>query len=272
MHLSEIHIYPVKSCGGIALEAVQLDRFGPAGDRRWMVVDEAGGFLSQRQLPAMALLRVAPRDDGSLHLQCAGDLGDGGHCEVPLPGEAAPLRPVTVWSDTVLARDAGDGAAAWLTGVLGRACRLVYMPPDCERRVDGAYARHGQAVGFADGFPLLLIADASLGELNLRLAADGKPAVPMNRFRPNLVVSGCAPFAEDGWRRLRIGALEFEVAKPCARCAIPSIDQATGQRDPHINRALAAFRRVGGEILFGQNLLYRAAGALALGDTVTVLE
>ncbi|GAB3292388.1 MOSC domain-containing protein [Parahaliea aestuarii] len=267
MQLSEINIYPVKSCAGIALEAVQLDRFGPRGDRRWMVVDEQGGFLSQRQLPAMALVRVTPRADGGLQLS----RGDS-QCEVDLPGSGSPPRQVTVWSDALTARDAGDAAANWLEGVLGRACRLVYMPDDCERPVDGTYARHGETVGFADGFPLLLISAASLDELNRRLRADGNPAVPMNRFRPNFVVSGCEPFAEDSWRRIRIGALEFDVAKPCARCAIPSIDQASGQRDPHINRALAAFRRFDREILFGQNLLYRDAGIVQVGDAVSVLE
>lgn len=267
MQLSEINIYPVKSCGGIALEAVQLDRFGPRGDRRWMVVDEQGGFLSQRQLPAMALVRVMSRGEGGLQLS-----GGDRHCEVALPGAGSPPRQVTVWSDTVTARDAGDAAATWLEGVLGRPCRLVYMPEDCERPVDVAYARHGETVGFADGFPLLLISAASLDELNRRLQADGKPAVPMNRFRPNFVVSGCEPFAEDSWRRIRIGTLEFDVAKPCSRCAIPSIDQASGERDPHINRALAAFRRFDREILFGQNLLYRGTGSVQVGDLVSVLE
>lgn len=265
--LSGIHLYPVKSCAGLDLNTVKLDRFGPSGDRRWMVVDSDGQFLSQRQVPAMALIRVQPLDDGGLLLE-SGETG----CRVARPGDDARELPATVWSDRVAAADAGNDVAAWLTQVLGRHCRLVYMPDEARRLVDTDYARQGETVGFADGFPLLLISEGSLAELNARLQAAGHPAVPMNRFRPNLVVSGCAPFAEDGWKRVAIGDVELEVAKPCARCAIPSIDQSTAQRDPYINRALAAFRRFDRQIMFGQNLLYRHPGKLRTGDPVTVLE
>jgi uncharacterized protein YcbX len=151
---------------------------------------------------------------------------------------------------------------------LGLPCRLVYMPDSCQRLVDGHFARDGETVSFADGFPLLLISQASLDDLNRKL----DNPVPMNRFRPNLVVNGCDPFAEDGWRRIRIGDVEFDVAKPCSRCVIPSIDQATAQRDGQINRVLAGFRRFNGQVLFGQNLLYQRAGTLTLGDSVEVLD
>ena len=142
------------------------------------------------------------------------------------------------------------------------------MPDTCNRLVDGLYARDGETVSFADGFPLLLISQASLDDLNSRL---DKP-VPMNRFRPNLVVNRCDRFAEDGWRRILIGDVEFDVAKPCSRCVIPCIDQATAQRDAQINRVLASFRRFNGQVMFGQNLLYRHAGTLTLGDPVEVLD
>jgi MOSC domain-containing protein len=175
---------------------------------------------------------------------------------------------VRVWADEVAAVDAGEGAARWLGRLLRQDCRLVFMPPQTRRPVDPHYARRGETVSFADGFPLLLVSEASLAALNARLAQP----VPMNRFRPNLVVAGCEAFAEDRWRRIRIGALELDVVKPCSRCAIPAIDQATGQRDPEINRALAAFRRFEGQILFGQNLLHAGPGALRRGDPVEVLE
>lgn len=262
MHLSGIYIYPVKSCAGLQLKTTGLDRFGPEGDRRWMVVGESGDFITQRDLPRMALIRATPAA-GGLQLRC----GNAG-VEVDTPAAGQPLRRVRVWSDHVQARDAGDDAAVWLSEQLGRACRLVYMPAESVRRVDGAYAREGETVGFADGFPLLLVSQASLDDLNSRLPAP----VPMNRFRPNLVISGCEPFAEDGWQCIRIGAITFDVAKPCARCVIPSIVQETAERDRHINRALAAYRRVNGQVLFGQNLLYRQAGRLAVGDTVEVLD
>lgn len=260
--LSAIHIYPVKSCAGIDLEGVSLDRFGPSGDRRWMVVDASGRFISQRELARMALVRVSQLPGGGLLLS----LGDT-ECSVAVPGPAAPFIEVTVWDDSLNAVDAGDGAAAWLSEVLATDCRLVYMPDETRRAVDPDYAKKGETVSFADGFPLLLISEASLGALNERLPH----AVPMNRFRPNLVVSGCGPFAEDGWSRIRIGAVEMDVAKACSRCAIPSIDQATGERDRYINRALAEFRRFDRQILFGQNLLYQGGGELRRGDPVEVL-
>lgn len=262
MHLSGITIYPVKSCAGISLDSVMLDRFGPVGDRRWLVVDERGRFVSQREQARMALIRVEQVKEG-VHLS----MGESS-CRAAIPGPDAPELRVTIWEDSVRALLADEAAGAWLSARLDRPCRLVYMPDTCRRRVDGVYAREGETVSFADGFPLLLIAEASLQDLNRRL----DNPVPMNRFRPNLVVSGCDPFAEDGWRRIRIGEVEFTVAKPCSRCVIPSIDQATGERDRQINRVLASYRRVNGQIEFGQNLLYNPPGAVALGDPVEVLE
>lgn len=262
MQLTEISIYPVKSCGGIQLASVALDRFGPTGDRRWMLVSPDGGFLSQREVPHMSLLRVTQTPAGLRF-----DFADSS-LEVQRPGSEATVREVRVWEDRVRARDAGGAAGEWLSAQLGRPCELVYMPDDTVRRVDGAYAHAGETVGFADGFPLLLISRASLDELNGRL----EEPVPMNRFRPNLVVSGCGPFAEDDWRRIRIAGIEFDVAKACARCAVPSIIQETAQRDRKINRVLAGFRRFDGQVYFGQNLLYRETGVLSVGDSLEVLD
>ncbi|MEJ2533441.1 MAG: MOSC N-terminal beta barrel domain-containing protein, partial [Halioglobus sp.] len=190
MHLSEISIYPVKSCAGISLPAVELDRFGPVGDRRWMIVSEGGGFLSQRETPAMALIQVGQSTSGIRLVK------DDSIIEIDEPGASAPMRRVTIWEDRVPARDGGDEAAAWVSHHLGLSCRLVFMPEETVRRVDGAWAKAGETVGFADGFPVLLISQASLDDLNARLPEP----VPMNRFRPNLVVTGSEPFAEDGWR------------------------------------------------------------------------
>ncbi len=261
MHLSGITIYPVKSCAGIALQQASLDRFGPAGDRRWLVVDERGRFVSQREQARMALVGV-DQLDGGIRLT-AGPAS----IDVTVPAADAEEVRVTVWEDSVRALLADREAGEWLCEQLGMQCRLVYMPDNCQRLVDGLYAREGETVSFADGFPLLLISQASLDDLNSRL----DNPVPMNRFRPNLVVEGCEPFAEDSWKRIRIGALEFDVAKPCSRCVIPSIDQATAGRDPQINRVLASYRRVNGQVMFGQNLLYQQAGEVAVGDSVEVL-
>lgn len=261
MELSEITLYPIKSCGGLSVTSIRVDRFGPAGDRRWMVVKEDGGFLSQREHPQMSQVEVIP-ERGGIQLHAG-----GAAISVAVPAASVPTLPVRVWEDRVMAQDAGNEAAEWLGRQLGRSCRLVFMPEDTLRRVDGVYASEGETVSFADGFPLLLISQASLDELNSRLAAP----VPMNRFRPNLVVTGCEPYAEDSWRRIRIGEMEFDVAKPCSRCVMPSINQETGERDPHINRVLAGFRRFNGQILFGQNLLYQQVGQLHTGDALVVL-
>ncbi len=261
MELSAITVYPVKSCAGIDLDRVSLDRFGPSGDRRWLVVDGRGRFVSQRDQARMALIRVEPLP-GGIRLV----LGESS-VQVAVPAADARELRVTVWDSSVTARLADDSAGEWLSRQLGLPCRLVYMPDTSRRLVDGLYAQAGETVSFADGFPVLLISRASLDDLNGRL---DRP-VPMNRFRPNLVVSGCAPFAEDSWRRIRIGDVEFDVARPCSRCVVPSIDQATAERDPQINRVLAGYRRVNGQVMFGQNLLYQRPGVLAVGDAVEVL-
>lgn len=262
LHLAAIYRYPLKSAAGEPCERATLDRFGVAGDRRWLLVDPAGEFLSQRRLPALALLRALAAGD-ALRLEFAGEVMD-----VARPGISAPRRPVTVWGDRVDAADAGDAPAAWLGERLATTCRLVHMPDDCRRAVDPAHAPAQATVSFADGFPLLVLTQASLDSLNARLPAP----VPMDRFRPNLVVAGAAPHAEDGWRQLRIGGNLLTLVKPCARCVIPSIDQATAARDPHINRVLASYRRRDGEVFFGQNAIHDGAGTLAVGDRVAVLD
>ena len=262
MQLSEIHLYPVKSCAGVALQETRVDRFGPQGDRRWMVVRPDGGFITQREFAQMSQIHVEPQAQG-LRLSF-----QGSDMQVAVPAEDVPVRLVRVWEDGVASQDAGEQAADWLSSRLETPCRLVYMPSDAVRLVDGLYANEGETVGFADGFPLLLISQASLDDLNDRLPAP----VPMNRFRPNLVVTGCDAFAEDSWRRIRIGDMEFDVAKPCSRCVMPSIVQETGERDPIINRVLADYRRRDGKIYFGQNLLYRGAGQLRVGNRVEILE
>ncbi len=257
-----MHIYPLKSGRGIDVDSMVLDRFGPRGDRRWMLVDETGRFASQREMPVMARLQAEPLVDG---LRLAMDQED---IEVAVPDDGKTLF-VNIWDDRVPARDAGPAAARWLEKVLERPLRLVYMGEECRRLVDGRYASGGETVSFADGFPLLLLSASALDELNSRLTQP----VGLDRFRPNLVVEGCEAHAEDGWRRIRIGDVEFEVAKPCARCAVPSLDQRTGEKHPEILRALASYRRgADRQVYFGQNLLYEPGGSLRVGDAVEVLD
>lgn len=261
--LSGLFFYPVKSLRGIALERAPVDARGIHFDRHWMVVDGAGKFVTQRQQPRMALVRTALMP-GGLRLSAPGMADLDVAFEPPETG----AETVQVWADRCLAHSAGSEPAAWLSRFLGIDCRLFFMPEQTERAVDPDYANPQDRVGFADGFPFLLISQASLDDLNSRL----DQAVPMLRFRPNLVISGSAPYAEDGWRRIRIGALTFRVAKPCSRCVIPTIDPETGEKGVEPLRTLNGYRREGNQVYFGQNLLHDGTGELRLGSAVEVLE
>ena len=265
MRVTEIKIYPVKGLRGHAVAEAVVEPWGLAGDRRFMVVDEAGRFRTQRELPAMAVVdaAVAP---GGLVLTAEG----AAPLAVAIPGPGAEACDVTVWRDRVAARDAGPDAAAWLSRVLGVPCRLVHLAdPANGRPVDPDYGDAADRVSFADGFPLLVTNTASLDDLNGRLAAP----VAMDRFRTNVVVSGAEPWAEDGWQDLRIGGIAFAGTKDCARCAVTTVDQDTGRKSPENEpiRTLARFRRkAGGRIIFGQNLIPRGLGRIAVGDAVEV--
>lgn len=267
MRLSALYRFPLKSAIGESLQQAQVDVLGLTGDRRWMVVDaESGRFLTQRLLPQMTQLEARWQDAERLLLSAP----DMPELVVGLPQAKAELRGVTVWRDSLRVPDAGDPAAAWLSRLLGRPCRLVQVPVERARQVDTEYAEHGDKVAFADGFPLLLIGQASLDDLSARV---GRP-LEMLRFRPNLVVEGAAPYAEDRWKRIRIGALEFRVAKGCSRCIMTTLDPLTGERsgDREPLATLKTYRERDGEVYFGQNLLHRGVGELEVGMPVEVLE
>ena len=262
VELAAIHCYPLKSARGHALSSATMDRFGLVGDRRWMLVDERGRFCSQRRLPAMALIEVVPTA-GGLRIAVGGDA-----IEVPEPDPRGACVIATVWEDTVVAPVAAPATNAWLSDRLGEAVRLGHCPESALRGVEPGYAPPGQLVAFADGYPLLVVTEAALDGLNERLATP----VPMDRFRPNLVLRGAPAHAEDGWRRLRIGTATVTLVKPCSRCVVPSIDQRTGLRDPNINAALASYRRRDGVIYFGMNAIAEAGAAFRVGDPVTLLD
>jgi uncharacterized protein len=193
------------------------------------------------------------------------------------PDPGAPIVPVRVWKNEGLrAEDCGGEAAAWLAGALGTPCRLVRIGPAFARPVKPAAARPGDLVGFADAFPFLVTSEASLGELNRRIEQAGGEAVPMGRFRPNLVVAGCGPFEEDSWTRIRVGGVVFRIGGPCIRCVITTTDQRTGARGAEPLRTLASFRRDPDDptsVRFGQNLVHESkSGSLRVGDPVVVVE
>jgi uncharacterized protein YcbX len=265
MQLSALFVYPVKSCGALAPSSTQVEARGLADDRRWMIVDLDGRFITGRQLPRLVLLRATPVS-GGLTLVAP----DMTPLAVVEPTTDAPRRFVTVWKDTLDAVDAGDIAAAWLTNFLDRDVRLVFMDARSHRPVSPTHTQPGDEVSFADAYPLLLISQASLDGLNRRLSN----ALPMQRFRPNLVVTGdIAPHAEDSWRRLRIGGIEFDAVKPCTRCVFTTVDPLRGDFDSSGEplKTLKTYRRSAEGITFGMTLIARGTGSIHIGDAVTVL-
>lgn len=265
MRLAAIHLHPLKSGATIPLDIARIERLGLEHDRRWLVVDEAGRFVTGRQEPRLVLVRATPFAGGVTLA------APGMEPLRVLAPEGNPERlAVTVWDDAVDAAACEAVADAWLTRYLGRRVRLAYMDALASRAVDPAYARPDDRVGFADGFPLLLVTTGAMDALNAKLASP----LPVERFRPNLVVEADAPHAEDGWRRIRIGALEFELVKPCTRCVFTTVDPATGTFDASGEplATLKSYRRGAKGITFGQNAIARSFGELAVGDRVEVLE
>jgi uncharacterized protein YcbX len=236
-------------------------------DRRWMVVRSDGGFLSQREFPKLACVVPEVQLDEGLLLTADGQAA----LKVDSPSAAGTQIAVRIWDDTLLARDAGDEAAAWLSRVLGTSARLVRQDADHRRALKrDPGAPRGVSAAFADAYPFLLISEASLQELNRRLAEP----LPMNRFRPNIVISGGEAFAEDSWKNLHIGGARFALVSPCSRCAITTTDQYRGVRaGKEPLRTLARFRRLdgGSAVYFGQNLVHLdPTGTLRVGDEVGV--
>lgn len=266
--LSQIWVYPVKSLGGIALQEAVAEPRGFRHDRRWMLVDERGRFVTQREMPQMAMLGTSIQPPFlRVFWKNAPDI----LVEIPLdPGnDLLPQKMVEVWSDRCKALEMPTEVNQWFSDNLKQRLRLVFMPDATKRRTDGRYAPAGQHVSFADGFPYLIIGQASLDELNRRLADN----LPMNRFRPNLVFTGGEPFEEDGWTDFSIGgANEFRRVKPCARCVVTTIDQQTGQRSAEPLKTLATFRKSGNRILFGQNVIPVRTAALPVrvGDQIVL--
>ncbi|MBM3109736.1 MOSC domain-containing protein [Pseudomonas sp. P66] len=267
MQLSALYRYPLKSARGQALQSSSLGLLGLNGDRRWMLVERGNGrFLTQRAYPQMSQLTALYSDDGHLTLQAPGRSA----LSVPVPQADSDLRGVTIWRDTFRVPDAGDEAGQWLSEFIGKDIRLVHVPEERARFLPGGYGDNTDRVAFADGFPLLLIGQSSLDDLIQKV---GRP-LEMARFRPNLVVEGAQAFAEDGWKRIRVGDMEFRVLKPCERCIMTTIDPQTGERsaDREPLTTLKTYRQKEGDVLFGQNLVADGSGTLEVGMPVTVLE
>ncbi|WP_426060928.1 MOSC domain-containing protein [Hymenobacter sp. B1770] len=266
--LTGLFLYPVKSLGGYAVAEADVTARGLQHDRRWLLVDERNRFMTQRQLPEMALLSVAPAYNGFLitHRQRP-DL-------LPLfiPFEATLERTlfVTIWDDMAWAWRGTPQADEWLTEALGRPCRLVYMSDMVRRDVEPEHNPEGQLVSFADGYPFLMIGEAALADLNTRLAQP----VPMNRFRPNLVFGGGTPYEDDNWEDFQVSGVSFRAVRGCGRCVLTTIDQQSATKNPVGDplRTLATYRQVEHSIMFGQNVTGAGKGRLRVGDALTVLS
>lgn len=271
MKLSALLTYPIKSCGSIAHTSLAIFANGAAYDRRWMLTDTGYHFLSQRDFPQLALIQPTVTED-SLQLTAP----NMPLLTIPLQLERdTPSVPVTIWRDTVPAVDEGETAAEWFSTALGAGVRLVYMPNSTYRALDPHYARRPGSVSFADGYPLLIATESSLEDLNRRLMERGKQPIPMSRFRPNIVISGTEAWEEDQWNEIEIGNMRFDLVKPCARCTITTVDQATAQiadvQEPLATLSLFRRNEKGG-VLFGQNTVPQTHGTLTVGDSVSVLK
>lgn len=272
IQIIELHTYPIKSCGGLSHSAIEFDDRGPLWDRRWMLVEPDGMFVTQRELPRLALIQ--PAFEGDQMRLTAPDMSK--LC-IPLQPPSAPSRTVQVWQSICQAWDEGGKAAEWFSDFLKVAVRLVRIADDFQRVIDTEHSRLSTRervhTAFADGYPVLIASEESLAELNRRLSERGAAPVPMNRFRPNIVVAGSAAFAEDHWRTVQIGSLTLDVVKLCIRCAIPTVDQQTGEipdvKEP--TATLNTFRKQEGKVMFAQNAIHRESGIVRIGDELLVM-
>jgi MOSC domain-containing protein len=262
--VSNITYYPIKACRGFEVDSACVERMGLEHDRRMMVVTEKGGFLTQREYPQLALVTPKLSDDT---LELSAPNYDSIRLEIQTSG--TPCL-VDIWkSKGVHAIDQGEEAARWFSDWLRTPVRLVHFADGYKRKVSPQYAvTDDDQTGFADGYPILLISEEALQDLNSRLEIP----LPMNRFRPNLAVRGCEPFAEDTWNRIRIGGVELAIVKPCARCVVTTIDKETLERSKEPLKTLAQFRKHKLGAIFGQNVIPLNEGGIQLGLNVEVLS
>jgi uncharacterized protein len=263
MQLSSIHIYPIKSLAGISLQSATVEARGLQHDRRWMLIDNENRFITQRAKPSLALIEITLKDEG---FEIRHRVKDIAPLMLPFSISKGTPLDVQVWDDVCSALWYDE--SGWFKEATGLDCRLVYMHDDSQRLVDPRYAHQNEITSFSDGFPFLLVGEASLDDLNQRL----ETPVPMNRFRPNLVFTGGAAFEEDTFAQLTIGDVPFLAPKPCARCVFTTIDQVTGKKDLHNNplKTLATFRTWNNKVMFGENLLAVHPGTVNVGDKLSI--
>lgn len=262
--IQDLFIYPIKSLGGISLKEAKVEERGFQFDRRWMLVDQNGVFLTQRTHHHMALLQVELAESGLI-------VFDKRHpddqIQIPYHRVSDQKIEVEIWDDRVLANMVDPAFDTWFSEKMGLTCHLVKMPETTQRKVSPKYAVNAESVSFADGMPYLILGQGSLDDLNSRL----ETPVPTNRFRPNIVFSGGMPYEEDSWKVIKIGSVEFQVVKPCARCVLTTIDQETGIQGKEPLKTLAGYRTVSNKVYFAQNMVALQSGTVRIGEKI-ILE
>ena len=265
LSISHLYVYPIKSLGGIELSSARLTDRGIEHDRRWMLVGDDNRFLTQREFPQMALLRTAIHAN-ELTVYEKGNEVD--KISVNLYPTGNDLISVQIWDDMCEALQMSNEVNRWFSEKLKRVCKLVYMPDVSKRKVDTDYALNNEITGFSDAFPVLMIGQASLDDLNSRLESP----VPMNRFRPNIVFNGGTAFEEDTMQHFQINGIDLYAVKPCARCVVTTTDQETGDIAKEPLKTLASYRTGNNKVYFGQNILYKQQGIIKVGDELKILQ
>jgi len=264
MKVSALTIYPIKALAGIELQRSVVTRHGLQHDRRFMLTDPAGKFMTQRANPELTAFSVHLKDEMVEVVHPT-----AGSIEFPAnPGEGRTSK-ATVWDDSVDVTPVSSEVDMFFSDALGSAVRLVGMPDSSVRLVDQTYGREQDVVSFADGYPILVLGAASFEELNARIASRGNDPVPVNRFRPNILISGAAPWEEDGWKAIQFPTLSIRLVKPCARCLVIRTDQKTGQRHAEPLETLLTYRKIGSKVLVGMNAIPDEA---AIGRVIEVGE
>jgi uncharacterized protein YcbX len=259
--LTHIYIYPIKSLGGISLQSAKAEERGLQFDRRWMLVDKDGMFLTQREFPQMALLQLKIKDDS---LEVAHKTKSMSKLQIPIFNKNAKSIVVNIWNDVVIAKHSDRDSDLWFSEALKMDCQLVFMDNASDRSSDTKYTPEPKQVSFADAYPFLIIGQESLSDLNSRL----ENHLPMNRFRPNFVFSGGEPFIEDTWKDFLIGDLKFRAVKPCSRCVITTVNQDTAEKASEPLETLAKFRKMGNNVNFGMNVICYNDGQVKVGDEI----
>ena len=260
--ISQLFIYPIKSLGGIALKTAKLTDRGFEYDRRWMLVDAGNCFLTQRELPAMALLQVALTKDSLLVTHKLSD----DKLEIPIEIKNGKPIKCEIWHDSCQLQLVSEEADNWFSKILEVKCRLVFMPDDEKRTVDTDYAGDGELTSLSDGFPLLMIGQSSLDDLNSRMEVP----LPVDRFRPNIVFTGGEPYQEDEMKHFQVNNIHLYGVKPCARCIIPTIDQNNAVKSNEPLKTLAGYRMSGNKVYFGQNVIFKGGGTISVGCNIKI--